>query len=123
MKLEDQVVSLELAKKLKALNLKQKSLFYWTEYMDGAEVDFRIEQKLIPPSVCSAFSIAELGNLLIKGKHNFMPYFCDQPAEMCWVYNFGGTLDTVTADTEADARAKCLVYLLEHNLIKTNDIQ
>ena len=32
MKLEDQVCSLELAKKLKELGVKQDSLFYWNLY-------------------------------------------------------------------------------------------
>ena len=38
MKLENQVVSLELAKKLKELGFEQKSLFYWDE---GKETRFR----------------------------------------------------------------------------------
>ena len=36
MKLEDQVVSLELAKKLKELGVKQESLFYWGYYQVSA---------------------------------------------------------------------------------------
>lgn len=35
MKLEDQVCSLELAKKLKDLNVRQESAFYWVEIIPG----------------------------------------------------------------------------------------
>lgn len=37
MKLEDQIVSLELAKKLKELGVKQESVFYWQVYYDGED--------------------------------------------------------------------------------------
>ncbi len=36
MELEKQVVSLELAKKLKELGVKQESLFYWSQYTDDS---------------------------------------------------------------------------------------
>ena len=38
MKIESQVCSLELAKKLKELGVKQESLYYWCENSEGASI-------------------------------------------------------------------------------------
>lgn len=114
MKLENQVVSLELAKKLKELGVKQESLFYWWNnqiyfypYLDQTEIGDSI----------SAFTVAELGILL--------PTMSDLPKQGHdgrwrvhgpWTAEKGDLLHI--ADTEADCRAKVLIYLLENNLIK-----
>lgn len=85
MKLEDQVCSLELAKKLKSLGAKQESTFYWAETTGGLKLVFRTEEVAPLKAVCSwayqvmgdigsecsersiisaAFTVAELINML-----------------------------------------------------------
>jgi hypothetical protein len=114
--LEQQVCSLELSKKLKELGVKQESLFYYrilAEHEDGYRIVFG------EPVVCaeewkySAFTVAELGDML---KGSDLPYFN---------YGTGWQLPIFSnksiyhrPKTEADARAKMLVYLLENNLIQ-----
>jgi hypothetical protein len=82
MKLEDQVTSLEISKKLKELGVKQESLFYYQNnpYNDGKEcIDLMIKkyearnnENSIINTQCdnednpkfSAFTVAELGEIL-----------------------------------------------------------
>jgi len=67
MKLEDQVVSLELSMKLKKLGVKQDSLFCWKLQRSGK---YRLvyEEKLsaigFMGEIFSAFTVAELFNML-----------------------------------------------------------
>lgn len=143
MQLENQVSSLELSKKLKELGVKQKSLFYWHKSWNpmkkkendpyimyancGSETYIVIGDELN----ISAFTVAELGEMLPgsidEGKRNtyYLEMFKDS-------YGFGivyrSEIDYNTirdlgdkifrADTEADARAKMLIYLLKNKLIK-----
>ena len=63
MELKDQVCSLESARKLIELGLKQESLFYWheTARLDGIN---NINQSKINSKYCySAFTVAELGEM------------------------------------------------------------
>ena len=77
MKLEDQVCSLELAKKLKELGVKQESLFYWfdSDLLDihkeiikvHFNVPFKKRLQASQTSYCryvSTFTASELGELL-----------------------------------------------------------
>lgn len=78
MKLEDQVCSLEFAKKLKELGVKQESLWYWvekSELINGKAVYswvFSLDQRPIDFAITepglSAFTVAELLNMLRKYK-------------------------------------------------------
>lgn len=126
MQLEKQVVSLELAKKLKELGVKQESCFYWLRGHIWYE-------KNIPKTESqqfSAFTVAELGEMLpvvvkVKNKNYFItPTHPDSTIKEYWYggYNsFDKTEElfyTHGNNTEADARAKCLIYLIENNLIK-----
>jgi len=120
MELEQQVVSLELAKKLKELGVKQESLFCWTErttressYMSRMTVVYRTEDD----SEClAAFTVTELGEILPDNSHTVKK-------STVWVssctYSEGteGWHHKFEAPTEADARAKMLIYLLEDKLI------
>ena len=61
MKLEQHVCSLDLAKRLKELGVKQESLFWWGEITK--EVHYCKAGK---PLHISAFTVAELGEMLPK---------------------------------------------------------
>lgn len=103
MELNQQVCSLESAKCLKELGVKQESLFYWheTARLDGIN---NINQSKINSKYCySAFTVAELGEMLRE---------CPQ-LNWCDLY----TGDLIFQPTEAEARAKMLIYLLENKLI------
>lgn len=115
MKLEDQVVSLGLAKRLKELGVKQESYFHFS----GCEEDGFMLTHLTPSvmkfSVCAAFTVAELGEMLPQMYQSWrgpIGWFCSNR-------NGEGIGPIVTGNIEADARAKCLVYLIENNLIPT----
>ena len=135
MPLEKQVCSLELAKKLKELGQKQESLFYWYS-LDTADTPqtfdisygnnttmfgVPIQEKIF------AFTVAELGEMLPEEISDMreQEYWVNMSRGMggCWVagYRKNGTEGVYflhSAETEADARAKMLIYLLENNLIE-----
>lgn len=126
MKLEEQVVSLELAKKLKELGVKQNSLHYW-QYVyahKSYELDNGDED---PAMTYSAFTVAELGEMLHKSKYAVIKqfdggcYFFKQHENTTLEYGMIAGRGFAPKKTEADARAKMLIYLLEHNLINSND--
>lgn len=130
MKLEAQVVSLDLAKKLKALNVKQESTFYWV--LDfviqnwAGKSDFTGKMEDRPAKkrwtlamakgeheeIYSAFTVAELGEMLPFT----VAYFKQESGKyICALAS--GEFVTDDCDTEADARAQMLIYLLENKLI------
>lgn len=129
MKLEDQVCSLELAKKLKELGVKQESLFVWIQRKPESaneEPHWYVKQEGNWPAGMklydsnSAFTVAELGEML-KGygyaTSQTIP-FADENKWYCFVYEEDITDWDDFADTEADARAKMLCYLIENGLFK-----
>jgi len=133
MELKNQVCSLELAKRLKELGIPQISQFVWLEDQsahdtttgesvirlywktdtsavnegggDISQQDFSLLKKW------SAFTVAELGELI--------PRKVERPGGNTTdgTYNFYTGKEVVEADTEADARAKMLIYLIENKLI------
>ncbi len=120
MKLEQQVVSLELAKRLKELGVKQDSLHEWIyHWRNGKEYHWSLYPTDEDDKVnerASAFTVAELGEMLPKGFRSgragnggagqykaYNSHNCTNTSNMQW-----------NADTEADVRAKMLVYLLEN---------
>ena len=133
MTLENQVCSLELAKRLKELDVEQFSLF--SHYRLSDSPDGTQHWEILMPSRYgsafeerySAFTVAELGEMLpasfdwtgtnvfvefgkssIHGDYLINLRECARPERM--------TIH-IRADTEADARAKMLIYLLENKLI------
>lgn len=118
MKLEQQVTSLELSKKLRELGVKQESLFVWDWSMEeGVMADLIYWEKDKPNShkvmggyLFSAFTVAELGEMLPSGfevnKYSDGEWSCQMP---CSPLN--------RAMSEVDARAKFLISLLENKLI------
>ncbi len=130
MKLEQQVVSLTLAQKLKELGVKQESLYYhWYSPVGWSIVDRVFKLTNTGVMQCpSAFTVAELGEMLpnkIEKKDNkFWLYHWkskDSDYSTCYgTFNSKGLdlFHTEDADTEADARAKILIYLLENSLLE-----
>lgn len=155
MPLEKQVSSLTLSQRLKELGVKQESLVYWTkldlkdwEVQQGVEeysVDYFGES--IPSEGVSAFTVAELGEMLpryiadkdqplsgVKGKQYPLIIEClgdDYSSDNKingWRIRYGDTKVKIDSEhklnsagiyyvgTEADARAKMLIYLLENGL-------
>ncbi len=144
MRLEDQVVGLELAKKLKELGVKQESLFYWQELeLREWEIEQNVEKYVCVYSgdePCleediSAFTVAELGEMLpdtvrpqigklYGGQHRHLKI--DKSDGDCWFvaylpldYEIDDETDNhmmSAEDTLADAMAKMLIYLIENGL-------
>lgn len=128
MKLENQVCSLKLAKKLKELEVRQESLFVWfsnstlpenkipsgvwlLEYKEGL-----IDRSVPLHRVVSAFTVAELGEKLPKYFISWLiadGWCCSTPLN--WVGDFEEHEEY--AKSEASARAKMLIYLIENKLI------
>lgn len=141
MNLEDQVCSLELAKLLKELGVKQESEYTWehnpqknltrlkTSGVRGCGRCGAVINGIPSPNLTterySAFSVAELGEMLkpvVKNRDDFnldLPYWYDAYGKPMWQWEAGRNKDDYSdcADTEADARAKMLIYLLENKLL------
>ena len=134
MEIKDQVASLESSKRLKELGVKQESLFWWTqdktprnpnihEYgIPQKDMDWRLmfgkQSRISTNSVYeefSAFTVAELGDLLpshVQGnKLRQFKLFGDR-CEIVY-----GVEPVFIENTEAEARSKMLIYLLENKLI------
>lgn len=106
MKTEDQVCSLDLAKKLKEVGVKQESLFYWNRQTKQVYMD------TVPwneTAWVSAFTVSELGEMLREffEDENGDPF--DPPNELC--------LERAGQIWEPNYLAKLFIYLLENELI------
>lgn len=130
MKLEDQVVSLELAKRLKKLSVKQESLFYWEKCPENhykfmishAETHNIISGEwgdchiLENQENYSAFTVAELGCLLPGSWSDRMIKF-DKIENSHEAELMDGDFHIVSY-TEANARGEMLIYLIENKLME-----
>ena len=127
MDLKNQVCSLELAKRLKELGVKQESLWWWR---DGAGVCLRCT--LYPAQfdtqdvyqAYAAFTVAELGEMLPfdprDDQDDIVPHVNDNKkrhGKWTITYYAEGVYHEM-APSEADARAAMLIYLLENGLLK-----
>lgn len=136
MQLEKQVVSLELAKRLKELNCPQESLFYWSDsdiYTDEKVWCVNYRAKVTkrngePLEWYSAYTVAELGEMLPQIEIEGVTYvplsyqFAGKDGYECDLLTLNLTkkpeiYTSTIGTTEADARAKMLIYLIENNLI------
>ena len=121
MKLEDQVCSLELAKRLKELGVKQESIFWWTDYNEvllGKDVS---RKKGGTNKCTSAFTVAELGEMFPKFARSVK---CGKTQDR-WLcsYELADNHWTGAQEiNEADARAKMLCHLIEKGIIDANSI-
>lgn len=139
MRLEQQVVSLELAKKLKELGVKQESYFYWCRHKNPEKpqtpvvITYQEAYENMFYIMASAFTVAELGEMLPMHHNYGAPQSgkCNGGDEYHADYVHWGNLwhDKVeferyqlpsvdfVSKTEADARAKMLIYLVENDLL------
>jgi len=122
---------LELAQRLKGLGIKQDSLFWYQVGGRGVSGGVAItygEWEIAVEEKYSAFTVAELGEMLPanlwNGKGDKVRWLSiDENEDGEWnieyAYECRGVYDesVQTAPTEADARAKMLIYLLENKLI------
>lgn len=137
MYLENQVCSLDLSKRLKELGVKQDSLFCWME-LGCKECGLKNEIVYVykvtgdkPNNVYSAFTVAELGEMLPRKICQYTRLY-DQP-EFPWMKKYSVCLNESSSsedgclvraihsesdDYEANARAKMLIYLLENKLME-----
>ena len=127
MKLEDQVVSLNLAKQLKKFGLGEGIFFWCEDYHTGGATHYHLafQGNGIPSCTARvntypAFTVAELGELLPRGCQSVKSgdsWGCEWPEkhiEACNCYQ------PDVRWSEADARARTLIYLIEKNLVQKN---
>ena len=153
MKLESQVCSLELSKKLKELGVKQESLFYYRAWENPISNILNAED--VPSDAwclfyryekyskscdfeISAFTVAELGTMLpaytnIKGDAHTLElskYYRPQTDNIhysCEYWNLDKSAKAYLLGkgfyniSEANCRAKMLIYLGENSLIEVKD--
>lgn len=146
MDIEKQVCSLELAKKLKDLGVKQESVWHWRgktpeaeakwkEYCEAEDSTYVYEK--IPPQLwqgkspnfssqefsISAFTVAELGEMLPMGDFALNGVVAEVVTSGSrragWFVFFQESesfeeLRHFLEPTEADARAKALIWLIEN---------
>ena len=101
LRLEEQVANVELSRELKALGVKQESVFYWVEPEEAGE-DWVLTRES-KEGQFSAFTVAELGEMT-KGLDGGGPSYGNQ----VWWWHKGSKL--VEEKTEADARAARLIH-------------
>lgn len=138
MKMESQLCSLELSKKLRELGVKQKSMFYHINNIDEYKIvpvitDYDKEifniltHDILPPQVYSAFTVAELGEIIFQKNYDNLEEtgYLQLNTEM--IDRSGGYFFRLTHNfsehiiddySEADARARLLIMLLENKLLK-----
>lgn len=113
MTLEQQVCSLDLAKRLKELGVKQESYFWWCRYKENG---WALSSEIGTESLeeVAAFTVAELGEMLGAN------VFSSKSVSGSWLVELlgGGKGRSFYEKTEANARAKMLIQLIEQGLLK-----
>lgn len=114
MELKDQVVNLEFARKLKALGVPQQS-HCWHVIMNGTDLIACGERKWAD---CAAFTVAELGEMLPAGSSTMKvngSWGCELVGRNLQACN---TYQPDQKWSEADARARMLIYLIEKGIVR-----
>jgi hypothetical protein len=127
--LEKQCVSLKLTKRLKELGVRQESLFYWCGFYNdsGGKTWFIVRHDVLEdyeeePENYAAFTVAELGEMLPKIAIPNTNYYGSKTEDGRWEVGYvfmdgSGIYHLEVEATEADARAKMLIYLVENKLV------
>lgn len=116
MKLEDQVCSLGLSKKLKDIGIEQDSLFYYLN-IDGGGIFYIYYNESLPEGFeyegdpISAFTVSELGKILQSHPKLRMGYTTVIDIDS-FIFSDSNDLTSIRDENEANARAKWILYLL-----------
>ena len=122
MNIEDQVVSLELAKKLKELGIDQESLWKWCIHSNGvvgcyAGISRKVQSLSEVKEEYSAFTVAELGEILTDIHGRWSSGTLNEPDTddryICEWYDRYGVEYWTCGKTEAKARAEAIIWLKE----------
>ena len=110
-----QLTNLFLSKRLKELGIKQESLWFYDG--DGIIRRTLTDKRFI--HYYSAFTVAELGNILIKRGSKLLTQVFEIGKRANLEDGIHLIYDKVQAvsDTEANTRARLLIHLLENRLI------
>ena len=123
--LEQQCVSLELVKRLKELGVKQESVWGWMQESVSKQYWLGLSDDKKTFEVASAFTVSELGEMLpecyiterrLRGDWEYSPHFTGTTQDVGTKEHTRNDV-CMFADTEADARAKMLIYLVENKFV------
>lgn len=113
MELQKQVCSLELSKRLRELGFNQESLFYWNEDMETIHFYESMNKKDVG-YYCSAYTLTELGEEIIKHKNNVDKLDLNGLPE---TLKPGESIDDGYKLFDLNYWSELLIYLKENNLI------
>lgn len=120
MKLEQQVVSLELAKQLKKAGYPQEGLWWWNQdtaykrpHITRKPTGYWAEFNITKHNMIVAPTVAELGKELPP---YYISYFREIEQKWC-CGNLEDFSQLTIADTEGNAKAKMWLYLKKENLL------
>ncbi len=126
MKLENQVTSLDISKRLKELGVKQESYFWWSWYNNAEAKFWEVIRGRGNEAEYSAFTAAELDDILFN-LPDMSVSICKRSKKIevratSIPRGIGAAvLPPIYLEKDehlADARGKMLIYLLEQGLIK-----
>ena len=131
MKLEDQVVSLELAQKLAGLGVERESYFIHAEYQGCGVVKYGIEPSFQSGTGFPAYTVAEIGEMLpayLTGKGGttyhleLVRYYGEWQS---WYENeFGDSFDKGSFANESmvGALSIMLIHLIENGHVSVEEL-
>ncbi len=134
MKLQDQVCTLEQAKRLKELGVNGNIYSWLTTICEPISTFLVSTGTEMQDNEWPAFTVAELGEMLPNGfktrKNIEAKYRVNSEIPNKWICSGGCLAISRKAfhqtnkqyDTEAQARAEMLIYLLENKLIDANKV-
>lgn len=148
MNIENHVTTLEESRRLKELGVPQESQFWWSEWNDNQTSSISVvdAEELLNnrylSKICSAFLVSELGEMLYDSTDIRLTQFpiptrinkggkltkvWKIPNDQDYIDYFKGVWGTtfssfIFSDTEASARAKMLIYLIENKLLDPKDL-
>lgn len=139
MRLEDQVANLELSKRLDELGVKIDSYFYWYKNPNSNEFKifhhhrFELVQGSENYEFYPAYTVAELGIIIphiLQSKNttqsdSHFETFKNENNQWIVTYVLKHSMPPVIAilgDTEANARAKMLIWLIENGYVKVEEL-